>query len=311
MNQTEALGELNRTELDHKMKSLVRQERELLHEILLTIKEIDRRRIYLEIGYPSLFSYLVEGIGYSEGSAQRRIDGARLLAEVPELAARIQAGELKLSQIAMVQKAAREIFKQTATKVVTAQKAELLNQVLSKGHRETQATVAAYFDIVPTHDSSMKVQADEGVRLEITLSKELYEKIKQAQALVSHSVPKSDITAFLDYVADRIIKQKTSARVSGNTGAVVEKQVGLPSSHFRPSVKKAILGLQKCCQYVDPMTGKRCSSTWYLQIDHRQSKWAGGDGSIENAQVLCGMHNRFKYRKECGVRAARFQNKEV
>lgn len=105
------LKKLNESELDQRIKTLSQKERELLHEILLTIKEIDSRKTYLELGFGSLFDYLVQGVGYSEGSAQRRIDAARLLREIPEIADQIQSGELKLNQISMIQKAAREIYK--------------------------------------------------------------------------------------------------------------------------------------------------------------------------------------------------------
>lgn len=54
-------------------------------------------------GYPSLFEFLVKEIGYSPSSAQRRIDGARLLNQVSEISAKlvekIETGSLKLSQI--------------------------------------------------------------------------------------------------------------------------------------------------------------------------------------------------------------------
>jgi hypothetical protein len=103
------LKTLNINELDSRMKTLAQKERDLLHEVLLTIKEIDSRRTYLELGFPNMFDYLVNGIGYSEGSAQRRIDAARLLKELPDLAQKIQTGELKLSQISLVQKAARDV----------------------------------------------------------------------------------------------------------------------------------------------------------------------------------------------------------
>lgn len=103
------LKSLNKFELDQRIKSLVAKERELLHEILLTIKEIDQRRLYLEYGFANLFLYLVEGVGYSAGSAQRRIDAARLLSEVPTLGEKIQSGEVKLHQVSLIQKAARDV----------------------------------------------------------------------------------------------------------------------------------------------------------------------------------------------------------
>lgn len=311
MNQARSLSEVNRIELDQRIKSLAKQERELLSEILSTIKEIDRLKMYLEMGYPSLFAYLVEGVGYSEGSAQRRIDGARLLAEAPEIAEKIQSGEIKLSQISMVQKTSREIFRQTASRVTIAEKIEVLNMVERKCHSETQSAIAAFFQVKPKCESGIKIQSDGSVRLELTISKEVHENLKQAQALISHAVPSGDFGEFLDYVANRIIKQKTSPGTSGDTGgtrAQLEGRAQLEAkarAQFNSSVKRTTLADQKCCQYIDPNTGKRCSSNWFLQVDHRHPRWAGGIGAPENAQILCGMHNRLKYRRESGISLAR------
>jgi hypothetical protein len=93
------------------LKGLAAKERELLYDILLTIKEINSRKLYLELGFSSLFSYLTTGVGYGESSAFRRIEAARLLKDAPELGARIQSGEITLNQISMVQKAARQVQK--------------------------------------------------------------------------------------------------------------------------------------------------------------------------------------------------------
>lgn len=117
---------LSLTDLDLRMKTLAQKERDLLHEVLLTIKEIDSRKTYLELGFASLFDYLTDGIGYSEGSAQRRIDAARLLKELPQLAEKIQSGEIKLNQISLLQKAAREVFKTQSIKVSAQDKLELI-----------------------------------------------------------------------------------------------------------------------------------------------------------------------------------------
>ena len=93
------LKKLSHHQLDQKLKSLAQKERELLAEIILHIQECDRRRLHLELGYPNLFSYLTEGIGYSAGAAQRRIDAARLSKEIPEVLEKLESGSLNLNQI--------------------------------------------------------------------------------------------------------------------------------------------------------------------------------------------------------------------
>ena len=138
------LKSFSQAELDQRIKTLAQKERDFLHEVLLTIKEIDSRKTFLELGFGSLFDYLVQGVGYSEGSAQRRIDAARLLKEIPEMAEKIQSGEIKLNQISLVQKAAREVSKTQAIKVTAKEKADLLNKLSSKNHFESQKEVASF-----------------------------------------------------------------------------------------------------------------------------------------------------------------------
>lgn len=309
------LKSLNKFELDQRIKSLAAQERELLHAVLLTVKEIDQRRSYLELGFPNIFAYLVDGVGYSAGSAQRRIDAARLLSEVPSLGAKIQSGEVKLQQVSLIQKAAREVFKSSSKNVTSAEKSELLEQISSKSFQESQKDVAAYFDIPVVEATKQKVQADESVRVSLTLPKELAEKIQQAQGLLSHALGTNDLVAYLEYVTDRVIKQKTAIRNFKNTEqkstATVAVKLNSQVSNskkestgmlFSPRTKKLALQKSPSCQHLDPISGKLCDSRWYLQIDHKRSRWAEGNNHLNNAQVLCAQHNLLKYRKETGVK---------
>ena len=43
------------------------------------LAEADSRRLFAERGYSSLLDYVTKCLGYSEGSAYRRINAARLL----------------------------------------------------------------------------------------------------------------------------------------------------------------------------------------------------------------------------------------
>ncbi|QLY24459.1 HNH endonuclease [Bdellovibrio sp. KM01] len=332
---------LNKIELDERMKTLAQRERDLLHDVLLTIKEIDSRKTYLELGFGSLFDYLVKGVGYSEGSAQRRIDAARLIREIPAVADKIQSGELKLNQISLVQKAAREIFKNQSVKVTAEQKLQVFEDLCGKSHSESQFQVAAFFELPVVQSAQQKVQADESVRVEFTLSKESFEKIKRAQELLSHSLNTQDLGQFLEYLSEKVIRQKTGLnnqnRTSSTPGNIsfvgietfvnssnttttnisvteIDDSASLSSADAistatvaarkTPALKnvKQLKNQQQCCQYIDPGTGRRCESKWLPQVDHKQSRWAGGNHQLENLQILCAGHNRLKYRIENGVK---------
>ncbi len=52
--------------------------------------------------------------------------------------------------------------------------------------------------------------------------------------------------------------------------------------------------------------GRLCESRYQLQVDHVISRWQGGGNDVENLQVLCGLHNRYKYEQELvGERASK------
>lgn len=294
---------LNQTELDQRIKYLAQKEREILHEVLEAIKEIDTRKSYLELGFGSLFDYLVQGIGYSEGSAQRRIDAARLLREIPQMAAKIQSGEIKLSQISLVQKAVREVVKTQSVKVSAARKLEIVESICHKSHAQTQQEVAAFFDLPVIESSLKRVQADESVRVEFTLSKEAFAKIQRAQELLSHAVPTQDLAVFLEYLADKVIKQKTGIKISKIVTMPEKSDANVAvNTVLRATTKKALFQQQVCCQWKDPQTGTACQSKWLLQVDHKHSRWAGGSHDNQNLQLLCANHNKLKYRQEAGIR---------
>lgn len=325
---------LSVTQLDQRMKSLAGQERELLCEIIQTIQEIHRCKGYLELGFPNLFCYLVEGVGYSDGSAQRRIEAARLVTEVPKALEDIKSGDLKLTQVSLVQSAAREKAKTSVNPVTAKDKQEILKQITQKNFAQSQQQVAAYFDLPIKEHAKLKIQADESVRVEVTVSKELFEDMKRAQALISHAVPTADWESYLRYVTDLALKQKTKVRQlksetvqrdktqhnskSAERSAIKPQEIQVDAASeistveicvskpaaakpFSTRQRKLLLSSSSGCQFRDPVTQKECRSRWFLQIDHKHSRWAGGLSDLTNAQVLCGQHNRHKYLKEAGI----------
>ncbi len=223
------LRKLNLRQLDLRIKDLAARDRELLHEILLTIKEVDAREIYLVMGYPSLFQYLTEEVGFTNGSAQRRIDAARLLQEIPELGLKIQSGEINLTQVTLLQKTVRDISLKSKA-VTAAEKKELLEELVNKNQQESEKAIASYFDLPVLQKTQQTIQADDSVRVELTMSQELFEKIQRAQALVSHSVPSNVLLHFLEYAADEIIKGKTMTATATATAKKITATVAVESS---------------------------------------------------------------------------------
>ncbi len=277
------LSRMKNSELDYKIKSLAQQERELLREVLEYIKEADTRRIYLDLAFPSMFSYLVEGCGYSAGAAQRRIDAARLLRIEPQLAEKIQSGEINLGQVSLLQKAIRE--KDKIAKVTSEEKRNLIAKLSQKTLPQTQRIISSELELEIKECPRETYQKNESVRLEVTLTKEQWEKLKEARELASNATQSNDWSVLFEYLADRLIRQKKS------TATVAVKSVTL---------KRAILNRDQSCQFQSE--GKICGSRWNLNIDHIRPRWAGGGNAKDNLRVLCQKHNNHLYRQQTGMR---------
>ena len=67
------LTSLTNDELALSITRLTGNEREVTLSILEHLIEIDKRELYVELGYSSLFDYCNRCLGYSEGSSFRRM----------------------------------------------------------------------------------------------------------------------------------------------------------------------------------------------------------------------------------------------
>ena len=96
-------------------KTLVQKEGKLNIEILQHLQEIESRKLYLERGFSSLFDYAFRELGYSRGSAFRRIKAMKLCQDIPETKSQLESGKLNLSSASQLQnffeKQARKPFK--------------------------------------------------------------------------------------------------------------------------------------------------------------------------------------------------------
>lgn len=95
-----ALARLSATALTAGTIDSLSRERACILDFLLHLGEMDRRRLHLDLGYPSLFAYCTEALRLSEGAASRRITAARLLRDYPSAAPYLEDGRLGLGTFA-------------------------------------------------------------------------------------------------------------------------------------------------------------------------------------------------------------------
>ncbi len=309
------LNNLSNDNLVSCLENCVRGERKITVQVLECISEIDRRRLYVQKGFTSLFVYLVKDFGYSPGAAMRRIDAARLLQEIPEVAERFAAGALTLSQANQVQRASREFRKSTSSKVKTADKRELVSQIENSTQKQTQQIIASTFNLPVVPVQKETLHCDQSVTLKITLTAEQMRILEQAQDMISHAVADRNWAEVITHLAKKEVTRRTVVRRVASTKSRQEVNESrrevknleptvattLKSASKRPpiqsGVRKTLLHENAACEYRNHK-GQRCASKKFLQIDHIQSWSRGGNHAPDNLQVLCGVHNRLKYELE-------------
>jgi hypothetical protein len=211
----------------------------------------------------------------------------------PEIKELILLGEVNLTQLGMLASALRQ--KPTPPKM----QREILEAMRGQTIKNTQVILNEILEIEVKERPKVRVQRDGSVRVELTFSKEQWEEIERAKDLVSHSVPSGELTEVLTYCAHFTISKKSP--VSG--------EELLPSMEVKPrqsqavsrAARRFVFQRDKTCRqrHAD---GSFCGSRYQLQVDHIVSRWKGGSHDIENLQLLCGLHNRFKYEQEIAQR---------
>src|ERR1700722_1552615 len=106
------------------------QERHAGLSVIHQLREIYRRRLHVELGYPSLHKFCMEDLKYSSGSAARRIAAMEALEDLPELETQIAGGELTLANLSQIQDFCRRNEKSVD------EKKEILEQCSGLSQRE-------------------------------------------------------------------------------------------------------------------------------------------------------------------------------
>ena len=103
MNTTnENIDTLSNSALIDRLREVSKKEIGTTVELLRHLNEVDKRKLFLDLGYSSLFSYLVSGLNYCKGAAYRRIASTRLAEAYPDAYRYLYSRELSLTTAALV-----------------------------------------------------------------------------------------------------------------------------------------------------------------------------------------------------------------
>lgn len=97
-----SLAHLTDAQLIAEVQTLTAGEREATARLLISLGELDARKLYLGEGFPSLFTYCTQCLHLSEHAAYNRIEAARAARQWPEIHERIADGSLTLTSVRLL-----------------------------------------------------------------------------------------------------------------------------------------------------------------------------------------------------------------
>jgi hypothetical protein len=102
MHVARDLSTLDAPALSARLHALAGEERSVQAEFLRHLDELDRRRGFAELGYPSLWEYCLRALHLREGAAGRRIGAMKVLRRFPQLDGALRDGRLCLSTLCVL-----------------------------------------------------------------------------------------------------------------------------------------------------------------------------------------------------------------
>ena len=95
---------MNARELSARLSELLRREHDSMADFLVALADFDRRRLWVELGYSSLFWFLHRELGLSKGASFYRKTAAELVQRFPEVIEPLRDGRICISSVAELAK---------------------------------------------------------------------------------------------------------------------------------------------------------------------------------------------------------------
>jgi hypothetical protein len=150
MNPTMAstIQHLSDEQLVATLTQLCEHERRATVALLAHLAEFDARRLYLGLGFTSLFAYCTSALRLSEHAAYNRIDAARVARRFPLVLELLAAGSINLTTVRLL-----------APRLTADNHEALLARASGKSRLQVEELVAECFPQAPIPDSVRKLPA--------------------------------------------------------------------------------------------------------------------------------------------------------
>ena len=314
-------------------------------DLLEYLAEVDRRKLYLEQGYPSMYRYCTEVLHFSEAMAFHRIGAARAARAYPLLLVRVREGALHLTGANLLapkltpenyvelldlarhksKRAIEELLANRAPRPDVPAQVRKLPDPKAPSVVRMPSEIAEPAPEAPSREAPPMPRAPSPVpsplggkrfKIQFTGDQALCDKLREAQALLRHQVPEGDLAQIFDRALTLLLddaKRKKFARTSKpRARSEASQKLGTPSSrHIPAEIKRAVVARDGGrCAFVGP-NDRRCGSRDFLEF-HHLDPWARSKRhSVDRIELRCRGHNQYAALQDYGAaHMARFARRD-
>lgn len=298
-----SIPHLPTSELIDRTRQLVREELRIGLEVLRHLREIERRRLYLDLGHSSLYAFCLQELGYSESQAQLRIDAMRAIRDTPEIESKLQTGELSVTSVVKVQRFLRQEKTHRAKIYSSVERAKLFSETSGKSAREVEQALVALSPTSALPTDKARPLTNELLELRMTVSREAYEQLLKLQQMHSHRMKNpqslSELVELIAKDATRTVHKKLVGKRDKPDQNIVPLSIKVRSRRVSAAVRREVWRRdQGRCSFRTEDGKRRCDSRSFLQIDHiKPFSQGGASDQPSNLRLLCGAHNRLAWRR--------------
>lgn len=313
------------------VKNAAQHERHATVHLIASLMELDARRLYLREGCSSLFTYCTEVLHLSEHAAYGRIEAARAARRFPVILDRLAEGALTLTAIGLLaphltpenrdqildaacHKSKRDVehlvaslhprpdVPATVRKLPEPTSRVMATELLTGNAPRDAASPAAAPNSTrpPKPVVEMRPLAPERYKVQFTVGRDTYEKLRRAQDLLRHTIPNGDPAAIFDQALTLLLAQVERTKLAATRQPRAWRRTARDSRHIPAAVKRTVwIRDGGRCAFVG--TGGRCVETGFLEFHHVVPYAAGGQAVSENVELRCRAHNTYEAEQYFGA----------
>ena len=218
-------------QIESELRAATATERGLTKKIVELIAEALTRTLWAERGYASPHRWLVRKFGCSDSSAGRRLDAARLLTVLPEIAEKIETGTLTLSALSSTQSAIHREEKRTKVKLNDDIKREVVGKLEGLSSVGVGRLLASVFpEVFRQPLESLKPVGKDAWAMTLTLTADQMAAFTRSRELLSHSHPGATWAEILAHLAHAHAKTADPVQRNQRREARAQKTTRCPSA---------------------------------------------------------------------------------